>query len=83
MKKVILASLVALVLFSGCTDSSGARKALNEQGYKNIDIGGFAIFGCGEDDTFRTEFSATSSSGHRVNGVVCSGFLKGSTIRTK
>ena len=39
------------------------------------------LFGCSEDDTFSTKFSATNAKGERVGGAVCSGWLKGSTIR--
>jgi hypothetical protein len=39
------------------------------------------LFQCSEDDTFRTPFTAESSTGRQVTGVVCSGILKGATVR--
>ena len=62
-------------------DSAGTVNTLTRQGYTNIEITGRAFFGCSEDDVWRTKFSATSPSGHAVNGIVCEGILKGSIIR--
>ena len=37
--------------------------------------------GCAKDDEFRTGFAATAPNGERVTGVVCSGWMKGATLR--
>lgn len=79
MKKIILAA-IALILVS-CTDESGARQALQAQGFNNITFTGYNVFGCGQDDTFHTGFTATNANGMVVSGTVCSGVLKGATVR--
>ena len=79
--KVIFVALLA-VLVSGCTSKDGAERALKGAGYTEIEIGGYAFFACdGKSDTFATSFTAKGPTGMRVSGAVCSGFLKGSTIR--
>lgn len=80
MKKIAFA--LALIALSGCTDHNGTQRALEDAGYSKIELKGYSFFGCSQQDTFRTEFKATGPSGRNVEGVVCSGIFKGSTIRT-
>lgn len=79
MRKLIL---VAVVLLAGCSSASDAERALAAAGYTQVVTTGFRFFGCSEDDQFRTGFEAVGPSGNRVTGAVCSGWLKGATIRT-
>lgn len=83
MKLHTIIALSAAVLFAGCTDSSQATKALEGAGYKNVKITGYAFFGCDKNDAFHTGFEAVGQNGQQVEGVVCSGFFKGATIRTE
>ncbi len=83
MKKIkIFAGILVMMLLMGCTDKSGATRTLSQNGYKNIEIRGYDFFGCSKGDTFATQFRAKNSNGYWVKGVVCSGILKGTTIRT-
>jgi hypothetical protein len=75
---VVLFFTIAL---RGCTDEDGARRVLQQNGYKDITITGYRFGMGGEHDTYVTGFEATSPSGSRVSGAVCSGLFKGSTIR--
>jgi len=75
--------LIVVATLAGCTSSNDAEKALKGAGYTDIQIGGYAVFGCSEDDQFHTKFTAKGPSGVPVEGVVCSGWFKGATIRTK
>jgi hypothetical protein len=81
MKKLFLVALIAAAL-SACTSADTATRALRGAGYTNIQTTGYRFFGCSEDDAFRTGFTATGPSGQAASGVVCSGWLKGATIRT-
>lgn len=81
MIKKILVLLGVVLSVSSCTQEDDALRILRSQGFHNIQITGFRFFGCDEKDTFHTGFVATSQSGQRLSGVVCSGFLKGSTVR--
>lgn len=80
MKKTL--SIVALLALSACSSSDQATRALQGAGYKDIRITGYSFFGCDEKDSFHTGFEATGPNGQRVDGVVCSGWFKGATIRT-
>ena len=78
MKILILLSAILLV---ACSRPEGSTRALKQAGYTNITIEGMAFFGCSESDSFNTKFTATGPRGHSVKGVVCSGLMKGFTIR--
>lgn len=73
--------IAASVLITACSDADGAKKALAAAGYSDIQTNGYAFWGCGRDDTFHTNFTAKGPTGITVSGVVCGGWLKGSTIR--
>jgi len=83
MKRFAL--IAAVLLLSACTDEKGATRALSGEGFHDIKITGWRLFGCasGRDssDTFKTGFEAVGPTGVRVTGVVCGGWLKGSTVR--
>ena len=75
------ALLVAALLLSACTDEGAARKALAGAGFADVQITGYRWTGCAESDDFSTGFTAIGPHGDRVQGVVCSGWFKGATIR--
>ena len=81
-RKASLLIIVGLLFFlGGCTDrTESVTKILQREGYENIELTGRAWFACAEDDFFSDGFSATKND-MPANGVVCSGLLKGSTIR--
>lgn len=80
MNKIILACIMALTV-SACSDSDTATKALRGAGYTQVQITGYRFFACGERDSFHTGFAALGPTGVPVKGTVCSGWLKGATIR--
>lgn len=80
MKKLLL--LLSMLVVSGCTSEADAFRALEAEGYKDIQITGYNFFACSKDDTFQTGFTAKNKDGRTVTGTVCSGLLfKGATIR--
>lgn len=79
--KTLLPLLFWMVLLSGCTRPQSAHKTLERMGYKEIDTTGYRFFACGEDYWFHTGFVAVALNGERVTGTVCSGLLKGSTVK--
>jgi hypothetical protein len=81
MKYIFIALLAVLV--TGCTDAEVAKKALDGAGYTDVQMTGYEVFACSKDDTFHTGFKAKGPTGKPVEGVVCSAWLKGATIRTK
>lgn len=79
MRKYI--ALLAVVLLSACTkDDSDIREILAADGYTKIQTTGYEPFKCDEKDTFSNGFIA-EKNGMYVEGVVCSGLVKGNTIR--
>ncbi|WP_080437024.1 hypothetical protein [Burkholderia ubonensis] len=80
MKRFAL-MVLAIVALAGCTDEPGARKALAGAGFKDVSITGYSFFGCDKHDIFSTGFEARGPTGQFVTGVVCSGWMKGATIR--
>lgn len=80
MKRLVLITAAALLL-SACSDEPGTRRHLADHGYTNIKTTGYEWFGCSKGDGWATGFTALSPAGKTVTGVVCSGWLKGATIR--
>lgn len=78
MNRVIL---IAALFLAGCTSSDKAVRAVEAMGMTEVTTTGYRVFGCSEDDNFHTGFEATNAKGQRVTGVVCSGILKGATVR--
>ncbi len=78
----ILAIAVLLSVLCACSDQDGAIRALEDAGYKEIQVGGAVPLRCGKGDSYSTAFRAKGATGRQVDGVVCAGMLKGSTIRT-
>ena len=82
MKMKLLATvLLSANLLCSCTSKDSAEKLLESQGFVDIEIGGYALFSCSDDDTFRTKFKAKTKEGEEVSGAVCKGIVKGQTIR--
>lgn len=79
MKRII--SLLFLAALTGCYSADEATRALASVGYTDIYIQGYRYFGCDAKEGWHTGFAATGVNGQRVSGVVCSGVLKGATIR--
>lgn len=76
---------VALVLVlgaSGCTHQKSAIKALDAAGYSRVELTG-AAWWCCNGSTFSDGFRAVGPTGVPVEGCVCRGLLKGSTIRLR
>ena len=76
-----LVILFLITLMAGCTSEPDARRALESEGFTDIEITGYRWFGCGRDDQYQTGFSAINPRGKRIEGVVCSGWLKSAAIR--
>lgn len=75
-------SLIILLIFCAFhTQPDKATKLLTDAGYTKIEITGTRFFMCSSDDDFATGFKAESSKGKKLSGAVCSGILKGATIR--
>lgn len=74
--------LLALSLLVGCSADNGkVARVLEHEGCTQTVVGGWEFFnGCGEKDTFTNSFSCVKN-GTPVKGWVCSGLLKGYTVR--
>ena len=74
--------LVALSLTACTNDPQEATRVLEAQGYTNVVIEGYAFWGCDSNsDQFSNSWRATGVNGAPVKGVICSGWLKGYTVR--
>ena len=82
----ILASVILPYLGVGSDDkATQAERALRGNNLEPVLIGAprYRRYGdgCGEGDTHATPFVAKNQAGQTVNGVVCSGWNKGATVR--
>jgi hypothetical protein len=76
-----LAICVIMTLVVGCTAQDKSKKVLESQGYTEVQMTGYSMFSCDENDSYSDEFTAKSPNGVKVQGAVCSGIFKGYTIR--
>lgn len=72
--------LLALGL-TACTDDSRSVRILEESGYTDITLTGYAFWACSDSDSFSTGFTAKGPTGRRTSGAVCCGLTKNCTIR--
>ena len=83
MKKVIILFAIILLMDS-CTNSEHFEKGnrqLEMQGYTDIEDTGYDAFCCSEGDDYASGFTCRDKNGNIVSGCICSGILKGITIR--
>lgn len=73
-------ALIALAL-AGCTDNEASTRALEGLGFSEIQLTGYKIIGCAQDDTYSTGFTARNPAGKLVSGVVCCADFSGCTVR--
>lgn len=78
---IIVIIFGALLGPKACTRPNDTVRILASNGYTNIEITGWRPFIKSDSDTFSTGFRAVAPNGTVVTGAVCSGFLKGHTIR--
>ncbi len=79
MKKMIL---IAAILATGCQVSqSDADKTFRAYGFTNVQLTGYSFFGCEEDNTFRSNFTATGPTGQPVSGAICCGWVFGCHLK--
>jgi len=85
MKYILYFIIATLILaLTGCTNSDDFEKGrlvLENMGYTNIEDTGYSMFGCSDSDDYSSGFTAVDKQGRVVEGVICSGFTKGVTVR--
>lgn len=79
--KNLLILTAAILLLAACTRAEDVQSYANEQDWKSCTVTGYRWFGCSKDDLYHTGFTAITKSGKQVSGVICSGWLKGATMR--
>lgn len=78
----LLLTITLCAILAGCgVNTKEANKVLEAQGMTEVQINGYSWFGCGEEDVFRSKFTAKSVVGEEISGSICGGILKGYTIR--
>lgn len=80
-KLVLVAVFFSIVSCTSDNDFSKGKKQLENQGYTDIVNTGWNAFCCDRKDKFSTGFKAKDKNGNEVKGCICSGVLKGITIR--
>ena len=78
---IVVLATAGLLLSSCGVNPTTATRALEAQGLTNVRIEGYSWLGCGKEDTFASNVSATGVNGVAVTGQVCQGLFKGTTVR--
>lgn len=79
--QLALAAALALTV-TACTQAQPDVAAeLGAYGMTDVQTTGYNFFACSKHDTFATNFTARNPQGRRVTGTLCSGWMKGGTVR--
>ena len=79
---IVIAATVAIPMCSDMFgDGTSEIAVIESQGYSDVKIEGVAWIGCSKEDSFKKKFTAKDRNGRTVEGVACSGYLKGTTVR--
>lgn len=84
---VIFAGLLGSIVIGscgGCGDGSGAARAVEAHGFKDVRLGDHPWWACGKGDSHWNsyEFTAINPAGKPVSGAVCCGvWAKACTVR--
>ena len=74
--------LIAMALVAGCTNNQHAQQVLSRSGYTEIEMTGYRMWDCSDDDTVHDGFRAKGPTGQVITGVVCCGlWAKNCTVR--
>lgn len=83
MKKILISILLIVIILcinKSCTDQIGARKTLNQNNYRVLNVGGGRFIGGHNSTTHRTEFKAIAPNGDTVTGIVARSLGGGNEI---
>lgn len=72
--------IICLLVASCSANTDKVKSVLENEGCTDVVDNGFVFFGCGKEDGFHNGFSCTKNN-RKIEGVVCSGLLKGFTVR--
>lgn len=84
IKSLWVVLIVITISLGSCTSSNDFEKGkrqLEMQGYTSVEKTGYNAFCCSDKDTYSTGFKCKDKQGNIVKGCICSGILKGITIR--
>jgi hypothetical protein len=89
MKNVLMVLCLALLSFGCDVSESTAQEVLADEGYHDIHLTGHSWWGCSDEDSFASTFTAkrwvTNEDGDRVErtieGSICCGYWKDCTVR--
>lgn len=73
--------LLLALFFISCTSQPTAAHILEAHGFHQYELKGKDMFGCGKGDWFFGQRFVATRDGQTFTGVVCSGWLKGATLR--
>ena len=73
--------LIPILFLTACTDPETATRAAEAMGLTDVKTTGYNMWACGDTYTYSTEFTAKNVLGKEVNGVVCSGYMSGASVR--
>lgn len=89
LEKLIMIMIILIIgtIILGSINSNDQTQEtitfLEQQGFRQVSITGYDPFSCSRDDISSIGFTAINSNGYKVSGTICSGLLKGKTIRYK
>lgn len=76
-----IVGIIAVAVLVPTKNDVKAARVLESQGYTAVEITGLGFFGCDRWHAHKAAFSATTSSGARVSGVVCRDLFSRSVVR--
>jgi len=79
----VAALLVVLAVAPTCCGVSedDAARTFEAAGLEKATLTGYGWLECGEDDAYRSRFTAVNVKGQQVEGAICCGVMKRCTLR--
>lgn len=78
---MLLAAAALAVMVERIPTQADTRKVLAAEGYSNVRLTGYEWFDCSRGEIYHQGFVATSATGQKVVGTVCSGVFAGAVVR--
>lgn len=78
---LLIVGVLPMILGSCTVDERTAKRILGAQGFTDVKLTGYSIFGCSKDQQRRSGFDAKDVRGNEISGVLCQDLFGSTSVR--